>query len=150
MTKRIFLGLVAFIASVGLFSSCNKFEDTVIEFSSLPSTAQTTISTHFDSEDIMLIIYDKELFDKEYTVTFYDGTVIEFDKSGNWDSIESYTEGVPTTIILTAIAEYLSEKYPDLKVVELDKDNNGYDVKLENKLELEFNTSGALVGVEMD
>lgn len=149
MTKRIFVGFVALIASV-LFSSCEKFNDTVIEFSGLPSAAQTTINNHFDSEDIMLVVYDKDLFDKEYTVTFYDGTIIEFDKNGDWDSIESYSEGVPYGVILDKIVEYLSEKYPDVKVLEIDKDKNGYELKLENTMELEFSLTGTLTGVDMD
>lgn len=96
----------------------------------------------------MLIIYDNELFDKEYSVTFFDGTVIQFEKSGNWESVESNITGVPTTILPEKIAEYLALYYADQKVLEIEKDIDGYEVRLANTIELEFNLSGNLVGVD--
>lgn len=148
--KRLFFTFVAIVAAMLSLTSCDKETETAIEFGVLPSAAQATIIEYFDKDNIMLAIYDKELFDKEYTVTFFDGTVIEFDKNGSWDSIESNTTGVPTSILLSPISEYLATNYPDALVLEVDKDTNGYDVRLDNRIELEFNLSGALIGVDMD
>lgn len=139
---------MATIATTLAFTSCDKETESVIDFSALPSAAQTTITTHFDKEQIMLVIYDKELFDKEYSVTFFDGTVIQFEKSGSWESIESNITGVPTSILPTKIAEYVATYFEDQKVFEIEKDTDGYEVRLENSIELEFNLSGTLVGVD--
>ncbi|MFR9649790.1 MAG: PepSY-like domain-containing protein [Rikenellaceae bacterium] len=148
--KRLFFALVAIIATTLSLTSCDKERETAIDFSELPASAQATIIEHFDMDDIMLIIYDKELLDKGYSVMFFDGTVVEFNKSGSWESVESSVTGVPTTILLSQIATYLATNYPDALVLEIDKDNNGYDVRLDNLIELEFNLSGVLVGVDMD
>ncbi|MFR9502888.1 MAG: PepSY-like domain-containing protein [Rikenellaceae bacterium] len=146
--KRLFISLLATTIAVLAFASCEKETESVIDFNALPSVAQTTIITHFDKEQIMLIIYDNELFDKEYSVTFFDGTVIQFEKSGNWESVESNITGVPTTILPEKIAEYLALYYADQKVLEIEKDIDGYEVRLANTIELEFNLSGNLVGVD--
>ncbi|MFI3285330.1 MAG: PepSY-like domain-containing protein [Rikenellaceae bacterium] len=146
--KRLFINLLITLATALALISCEKETETVIDFSALPSAAQTTITTHFDKDQIMLIIYDKELFDKEYSVTFFDGTVIQFEKSGNWESVESNITGIPTTILPANIAEYLATYYTDQKVLEIEKDENGYDIRLDNTIELEFNLAGNLVGVD--
>ncbi len=149
MKRRIF-ALMAIVAAMITFTACDPESESVTEFSALPVAAQTTVTTHFDKEQIMLIIFDKELFDKEYTVTFYDGTIIEFDKNGAWENIESYVEGVPMSIIPEKIAAYLTTNYATQKVTELDKETNGYDVTLESKIELTFDLSGTLVGVDVE
>lgn len=149
--NRLFLAILAVATAMVTFSSCNDDSESFISFGALPSAAQTTITTHFDADDISLIVYDKAPLDKEYTVTFFDGTIIDFDKNGAWESIKSYNVGVPTSIIPTTIADYLATNYSSQKVVELDKDDDkdgGYDVELDNSLGLEFNSSGVLIGID--
>ncbi len=148
--KRLFFAFVAIAALTLSLTSCEKESETIIDFSALPKVAQTTITEHFNKDNIMLVIYDKELFDKEYSVTFFDGTLIEFDKSGSWESVESNSVGVPTSILHSKIAEYLEVNFTDNLVLELDKDNNGYELRLDNSVELEFNLSGVLIGADMD
>ncbi|MFI3333394.1 MAG: PepSY-like domain-containing protein [Rikenellaceae bacterium] len=148
--KRLFIAFVAMVATTLSFTSCDKETDMIVDFSTLPAAAQSTITTHFDKDQIMLVTYDKELFDKEYSVTLFDGTVIEFDKDGSWESIESNIAGVPMSIIPDNIAQYLTTYYAEQMVVEIDKDTTGYDLTLENRVELEFNLSGTLIGVDMN
>ncbi|MFI3323908.1 MAG: PepSY-like domain-containing protein [Rikenellaceae bacterium] len=150
MIKRIFLQLSLTVVTLLSITSCDKDNEMTIQYSALPSSAQTTISTYFDQDQIMLITYDKSLFDKEYSVIFFDGTAIEFNKNGAWESIESRITGVPTAILPTTIADYLATNYPDQMVVEVDKETTGYDVQLDNNIELEFSTSGTLIGVDFE
>ncbi len=39
-------------------------------------------------------------------------------------------------------------KYPQAKVLEIDRDARGYDVKLDNRLELEYNNNFELVDID--
>ncbi len=147
--RKLILTFVAAVATLLSLTSCEKEGEKILDFSSLPTQAQTTITESFDKDDIMLIVLDNDITDKEYIVTFHSGTIIEFDKDGAWESVKAYIDGVPASIIPNTIAKYLSEKYADIKVTEIDKDKDGYDIYLSNLLELEFNLAGALVGVDM-
>lgn len=145
--RRIIITFAAIAATIVALASCQKEDNTIIDYSLLPAAAQTTINNHFDKDEVLLVIYDKALFDKEYTVTFTDGSIIEFDKNGAWESIQS-SAGVPSSIIPDGINTAITKYYPSQTVVDIDKDNDGYDVTLDNGVELEFNTSGSLVGID--
>lgn len=148
--KKLLIAFVAIIATTLSLNSCGMQEDTVMGFSALPAAAQETIVNHFGEENVMLVVFETALFDTEYVVTLFDGTVIEFDKNGAWDSIEAYSAGVPKSIMLDAIVTYLDTYYADVKVVELEKDSTGYELKLENMMELEFSLTGTLTGASVD
>ncbi len=148
MRKRVLLAMVAIVAAMSTFTSCDK-EDIAVTINDLPAIAQTTITEHFNVENVMLITLDEELFGSEYTVLFKDGTTMDLDKNGNWNSIES-NSGVPETIIPQAINTYLESNYPDQIVIDIDKETTGYDVSLNNQVELKFNLEGTLIGAEID
>ncbi|MFI3314307.1 MAG: PepSY-like domain-containing protein [Rikenellaceae bacterium] len=148
--RQLFLALTTIIAIAFSLSSCEKETESIVDSATLPTAALNTINEHFDEDNIMLVTYDKALFDKEYTVVLTDGTVIDFNKSGSWESVKSTITGVPTSIIPTPINEYIASNYSDKLVVELDKDSTGYEVKLDNQIELKFNLSGVLTGVDLD
>ena len=78
---------------------------------------------------------------KEYEVIFTDGTNIDFDKKGRWEQIEK-KNGVPQGIILPSINTYIKTKHPEAFVVKIDKEKKGYDVELNNKIEIKFGSKG--------
>lgn len=148
--KKLFFAVVAAVFAMVSFTSCDKDNDLPIDFKTLPKAAQTTIVEHFGEDKVMLVLHDKEFLNGEYVVTLFDGTIIEFDKNGAWESIEALAVGVPESIIPAKIAEYLATNFAGQKVRELDKDKDGYEVKLEGNIELEFNLSGVLVNADVD
>ncbi len=149
MKKRMIYAFTAMVTLLGLFASCDKDDkDTVTDFDSLPKAAQTTITEHFDKDKVILVTYEKEFRDHEYAVIFADATEIEFDKSGNWESIESQTTGVPTSILPAKIAEFITTTYPADKVTEISKEESGYEVDINDSISLEFDKSGNLTEFE--
>lgn len=148
--KRLFFAVIAIVAAIGSLSSCDKETEMVIDYDALPSTAQSTISTHFDSSSVVLVRYEKEYSDAEYTVIFSDGTVIEFDGSGVWNNIEASVVGVPESIIPESIYAYAVLNYPEMCITEIDKESYGYELKIGSVVELRFTSSGVLIGIGYD
>ncbi|MFI3239521.1 MAG: PepSY-like domain-containing protein [Bacteroidales bacterium] len=112
----------------------------------LPKNAQQFINKHYAQEKISIATMEKEGISKEYKVILNDGTKVEFDKKGNWKNINSKRDGsVPKAIVPTEIAKYVESKFPKSKIVNIDKDKKGYEVELDNGVELEFNSKYKLI-----
>ena len=88
------------------------------------------------------------MFDKEYKVVFTDGREIEFGKYGDWEEVDANRGQFPIAVLPQSIRSYLSQHYPDMPVMKADRDRYGYEVKLRNGLELEFDKSGRLYKID--
>jgi hypothetical protein len=125
--------------------------DRIIQFSQLPSSAQQLVKTHFPELGITLIKMDTDFLDKSYSVIFDNGSKIDFNKNGEWEEIKS-SQGVPQGVIPAKIFSYIKEKYPEAKVlsIEIDDDSKEYEVKLSNRVSLEFNKHQQLIDIDTD
>ncbi|HBG41497.1 MAG TPA: hypothetical protein DDW85_08800 [Porphyromonadaceae bacterium] len=141
-TKNILL--VSLLAVLGLvFQSCDdKNDEKNIQFADLPSVSKTLVNTHFADKKVASVMKDNEFMDKSYTVFFTDGTKVEFEKNGEWDSVES-PEGVPSSIIPSKIRAYVTENYPDEKVITIERDQSDKEIEVElsNRFDLIFDAT---------
>lgn len=131
-----------------LFACANTNDDKVIRVDELPQNAQTFIDQHFPKQQIALVKVDKDLLDKKYEVIFTNRNELEFNKNGEWKEVDCKYSEVPAAIIPQQIKESINMKYPQAKVLEIDRDARGYDVKLDNRLELEYNNNFELVDID--
>ncbi len=137
--KRIFY-MIAFVAiALGGLQSCD--EDTQINPSELPKTAETFINTHFAEASVNSVMKDFDDFTIHYDVYLSDGTFIEFNKNGEWKEVENRVTGVPASVIPEAIQTYVTTNYSDAFVVDIERDRQ-YDVELNTGIELDFDLSG--------
>lgn len=135
--------LIAALLSAVLFSSCAKDKKTLIDFSQLPVAAQTFLNTHFSDLTLQSIIKEEEGREVEYEVRYTDLTEVNFDRNGDWDKVERKGIAIPDAVIPASILAYVKEKFPAPDfIVEIDKDRNGYEVKLNGGLDLEFDRDG--------
>ncbi|MBQ4174977.1 MAG: PepSY-like domain-containing protein, partial [Prevotella sp.] len=84
----------------------------------------------------------------KYEVMLNDGAKIDFDKRGNWDKVDCETYAVPAALIPASIAQYVKTNFPGTIIIKIDKERYGYDIELSNDIELKFNQSGALIGMD--
>ena len=91
---------------------------------------------------------DSELFGKTYDVIFTNGDKLEFDSQGNWLEVECKKSEVPAALVPEAISKFVADSYPQMKILEIDHDRRGYDVKLSNRMELKFDSQYQLVGID--
>ena len=135
MKKLTFLFASLFVMNVAVWAGTDK----PIQVSEMPKIAQEFIKKHFASKSVALAKVDTEFMDKNYEVIFTSGDQLEFDKKGNWIKVDCEHSQVPEAIIPVAIQKYVSQHYPDAKVVKIElTDHKGYDVDLSNGIDIEF------------
>lgn len=121
----------------------------VIPFSKLPAKAQTFVKTYFKQSDVAAVTLDTEYFiQKEYAVIFKDGSKVEFDGNGAWESIDMKTSAVPATLIPQAIQRHVQKSFPDTFVQEIKQTRATYEVEISNGLDLEFSRQGEFLKVD--
>lgn len=123
-------------------------QDKPIKIEQLPANAQQIINNHFAGQKVALAKVDSELFGKTYDVIFTNGDKLEFDSKGDWIEVECKKSQVPAAIVPESISKFVSDSYPQTKILEIDRDRRGYDVKLSSHIELKFDGQFQLVGID--
>ena len=126
--KKSLIIILAFVMTMCLTVKADN--DRVITFEQLPAEAQTMLKSYFADKVPLVITVDWD----DYTVIYQSGEKVEFDKKGNWKDLNCKTSAVPTALIPEQI--------------KLDRDRRGYDVKLNNGMELEFNKNFEIVDID--
>ena len=122
--------------------------DKVISKGQLPAQAQSFLNEHFAGAKISYVKQDTDFLDRAYEVMLADGTKIEFSNKGNWEEVDCRYGEVPAAIIPVPLKNYLKANYPNEKVLKIERDRRGYDLKLSNKLELKFNNDFEIVDID--
>lgn len=143
--KKIILMLVCMFALQTLVFADN---GKPIQVKQLPAKAQTFISTHFKERKIALAKVESDLLNKSYDVIFTNSDKIEFSKSGDWTEVSCPKGVVPAPIIPAAIRSYLRTNYPDAKVIGIERDKKGYEVKISNRLEIKFDSQFRVIDID--
>lgn len=113
----------------------------------LPKTARTFISTHFPDAKVAYA----EIDDGKYEVKFSDGSDLEFRHSGDWEKVDCKRSAVPQSVlklIPASITTYVGEHFPDSSIVKVDKERYGYEIELNNGLELKFRANGDFLYID--
>ncbi len=144
--KKLFLLLV----SVFTLQFASADNDKPITFEQLPAAAQQFVKTYFASEKVAFVKEDSELFDTSYEVMFASGSKVEFNKKGEWTDIKCKNSQVPAAVVPQAIRKFVTDRYPDAKIITLEKDRYSYEVKLSNRWEIKFDTKFNVIDMDSD
>ena len=139
--KKTLFAIVCLFA----LSSVSAFADRPVEKAQLPVKVQEFLTKHFPKVEVSYAKQDNDLFDKDYTIVLTNGDKLEFSSVGEWKEVDCEHHQVPEGIIPDAIRKYLNENQKGHRVIEIKKDFRHYDVKLSNKLEMEFGLDGKLL-----
>ena len=144
--KRLFLIAFALLLA---FSTVKADErDRIITKEQLPAAAQQLIAKYFGGLKISLVKEDRELASRNYEVLFADGTKLEFTRDGEWKEVDCRKNSVPAELVPQEINGFVASRYPDAKIVQIDRGRNGYEVELSNGLELTFDKKFNLVDID--
>jgi hypothetical protein len=127
--------------------SCEK-NDELLGENNLPTAAQNFLNDNFSGEAVQSVIKDYDDGTHTCKVSLSDGTFIEFKKNGEWKEIENRTAGVPESALPVKIVEYLDTNYSNNFVVDIEHDR-GYDVELDSGLDLDFNSKGEFLRIDL-
>ena len=143
MKKIVFLLVCLF--SMTIVKADN---DKPIEMNQLPAKAQTFITTYFKDQKVALITQETGLFYKSYDVVFASGEKLEFDKSGEWKEVRCRQSEVPAQIVPEAIRNYVKTNYPDARILQIEYDDNEYEIKLSNRWEITFDSKMRVIDID--
>ena len=147
--KRFFqAALVAIVCLVTFQVSASADNDKPISMSQLPAAAQQVIKKHFGGKKVALAKMETGLFEKSYDVVFNNGEKVEFDRKGNWTEIDCKMSSVPAGLVPAKIAQYVRSTYLGTKILQIEKDDSQYEVKLSNRLEVTFNRNFQVVDID--
>lgn len=145
MNKIRFYLLMVMVMTMSLTMSADD-DDRVITYQQMPQAAQTFLKQHFAKKVPLVVTVDWD----DYTIRYESGEKVEFDKKGNWKSIECYSSKVPTNVVPDQINSYIKQHYPGKSVIKLERHRSVYEVKLNNGMEIEFNRNFQVVDVDYD
>ena len=123
-------------------------DEHIITFDKLPTAAQHFVTENFDRATVTLVKQERGFWGSEYEVVLNNGTKLEFNNDGGWTDIKSRSVAVPTAIIPPQIATFVAQQYSNAKVVAIERDRRGYEVKLDVGVELSFDTQFNCVDVD--
>lgn len=135
--KKLFL-LVAFLGGVA-------FADMVVPATNLPKNAQDFIAANFKGANIMYVEMDYDSYD----VMLSNGVKVEFFTTGDWKEIKSYM-GVNPAILPAPVAATIARTFPNIQIIKVDKEWNGYEVKMANRIKAYLDANGNLMGQKYD
>lgn len=130
---------------LSLLLSSTAFAGVVISPSSLPEKITNFVRGNFPDANIL---FAKKDF-TEYELQLSDATEIEFGITGEWKEIKSYN-GINPAILGQEASSTISKNYPGIKIVKIEKEWNGFEVKLANMMKLYLDNNGNLIGQKYD
>jgi hypothetical protein len=140
--KKFFMMMAAMMLTfnVALMADDNR----VITYDQLPQTAKTLLSQHFAKKVPLVVTMDWD----EYEILYQSGEKVEFNKKGEWKSIDCRVSAVPSVLIPEQIKSHIKATFPGTTIIKLERDRRGYGVKLNNGLEVEYNTRFQVVEID--
>ena len=145
MKKLMILALA--LLTFGTFAA-HADNDRPITVEQLPQAAQQFIKKYFPKETVSLAKMERDFMDTTYEVIFTNSSKVEFLKNGEWKEVDCKYSAVPAGIVPRQIADQVAKRYPDVSIVQIDRDKRDYEVQLANGLELTFDLKFNLVDID--
>lgn len=147
--RNILIALVAVIVcSLPAHAIFDKYS---IDRDDLPVKAQEFIKEHFPKARVSMVKTDKHLLRKaDYDVKLVNGTKLEFNSSGAWTSVNCQTREVPSKLVLKPIRNYIAKNFPETFVVKIEKKTFGFEIELNDGVELKFDRLGTFKSMKME
>lgn len=103
----------------------------------LPKAAKAVLEKTFAGKEVARVSSDND----DFTVYYNTGEKVEFDKQGGFKEVE-FAGGVPASLVPEKIKTAVEAAFAGATIVKLDKnDDGGYEVKLNNGKEIDFDSA---------
>lgn len=145
MKKFVVFFLTVF--SFGILA-VNADNNRIIAKDNLPQKSRQFIDRYFGDIKITYVKEERDFLEKSYEVMFADGTKVEFSRNGEWKDVDCRKSSVPSPIVPVRIMKYVKEHYPDVKIMQIERDKNDYELKLSNRLELTFDNKYNIIDID--
>jgi hypothetical protein len=136
--------ILLLVAMFAMSFNAKADHDQVITFNQLPQAAQTLLKQYFADKMPLIVTVDWD----DYTVMYDSGEKVEFDKQGNWKDFDCRSSQVPSALIPEQIKTHIRATFPGTTIIKLDRNRRGYEVKLNNGLEVEYNRTFQVIDID--
>lgn len=144
--KKMFLSLFVMMLAVVPMMADN---DKMITREELPEKAQTFLMKYFENADVLYAKAERDMgVVTSYDVVLEGDVKVEFNRSGEWTSVDCDRGQVPDSLLPQGVLDYVTKKFAKAYVVEIERDRMGYEVKLSNDLDLDFDKNGKFLRVD--
>ncbi len=149
MKKIIYFRLALSLALSMLLidGACVEYNNSV-KWEELPTKSLSFIQQNFPEDEVSSAFVEREFLEVHYNVLLSDNTHIEFYKNGEWKEINCRNTSVPRSLIPDEILAKVDQMYSDAMIVEIDRDNQEYDIKLSNGVEMTFDKRYNLTDID--
>ena len=138
--KLIILSVLALCLSI----SAKAQDDRIITLDRLPQNAQEFLAKHFPDKTPMVLKEDWDDFEVMYT----NGEKVEFLKNGEWKKVDCRTAAVPDVLVPEQIKTQVQAHYPGAVITKIEKDRRGWEVKLNNGLDIDFSPKFVITDID--
>lgn len=142
--KKFLMMFMALTACVTMAFADN---DTPIQVAQMPNAAQNFIKKHFGDMQVSYAKLENGIA-KSYEVVFVNGNKLEFDADGDWTEVDCKHGVVPAAIVPNQLKNYVEKNHPGQTIVAISQDARGYEIDLNNGLELKFNRKYRLMDMD--
>ena len=136
--------ILLLVAMMVMSFSAKADHDQVITFDQMPEVAQALHKQYFASKVPLVVTVDWD----DYTIRYESGEKVEFDKQGNWKEIDCRASQVPVELIPEEIKANIAATFPGAIILKIDRNRRGYEVKLNNGLEVEYSPTFQVIDID--
>ena len=145
MKKLFLLFVVSIVGMAPMFAD----NDKMITREELPEQAQMFLIQHFEGIEILYVKADRDMgVVTSYDVVLAGDVKVEFNRSGEWTSVDCERDEVPNGVLPQGVLDYVGKRFAGAYVVEIERGLMGYEVKLSNDIDLEFDKSGKFLRID--
>ena len=144
--RRFILSICILVSSV-LFAAAAPDHDYVVKFEQIPAVSQTFVTTHFAKVQVSYCMRDSHSFEVRLT----DASEIEFNLDGTWKEVDCKYKEIPASVSAlfpSAISTYVKDNFPTAAITKVSAKMWGFEIELNNGLEIEFNTEGQFLKID--
>ena len=141
--KRSIKAILLLVAMLVSFNA-RADHDQVITYDQLPEVAQAFLKQYFADKVPLVVTVDWD----DYAIRYSSGEKVEFDKQGNWKEIDCRSSLVPAELIPEEIKTNINATFPGAIILKLDRNRRGYEVKLNNGLEVEYSPTFQVIDID--
>lgn len=133
--RKILLVVCMAVAAVFTARADN---DKMIAAEQLPSASREFLQKYFKDTGISYVKVEHDFMDKSYEVLLMNGSKVDFDRSGQWETVDCRKNPLPEGIVPAPIVNFVKRNHPDQSIVKIDRDRRGFEIELRNSLEIKF------------
>ena len=125
-----------------------------VSLSNLPQSIKDYVNNNHSGESIVKAELEMEDGQDVYEVYLSNGMELYFDTNGNYLSMDDDNSHINISALPQSIKDYINTNYPNATILYAEKDyddgQKAYEVKLDNGMELEFDSNGNLLSSDDD